>query len=185
MDAYILEAYRKKTGRKYIKTRTVTFSRDGEIANNLIFFGMCFFPFLFFTLSNDHIAFIIRKRQCLRGIKCPSLKSQKSLSESSKYLRSLCFACWLLYGNVAVKKREKSIWEKFIFRINPDLSVFTYWLYPWKWNVVGKNSNHLREQDFFFFCVNKHLLLWALSVGQSYTLQWPGLPWPRSGQVWE
>lgn len=41
MDTYTLEAYRKKTGRKYTKT----FARDGEIATHLIFF-ICFYYFL-------------------------------------------------------------------------------------------------------------------------------------------
>ena len=70
MDSYILEAYRKKTGRKYIETCTVMFSRDGKIANNLIFWGMCVFYFFFFCFShcpNDYIVFVIRKRQCLRN----------------------------------------------------------------------------------------------------------------------
>ena len=76
MDAYILEAYRKKTGRKYIETCTVPFSRDGEIANNLIFFGMRFFPSCFSHCPDDHTAFITRKRQGLRN-KMPFFEESK------------------------------------------------------------------------------------------------------------
>lgn len=39
-------------------------------------------------------------------MKYPFLKSLKELSESSKYFRSLCFAYWTLYGNVALKNKK-------------------------------------------------------------------------------
>lgn len=46
------EAHREMTGRKYTKTFIVTFSRDGEIATNLI----SSYPFsIFHTVYNDHI----------------------------------------------------------------------------------------------------------------------------------
>lgn len=52
MDIYTLKVLEKKTGRKY----TETFSRDGEIATNLIFYMLFLFPH---CLQLSHITFVI------------------------------------------------------------------------------------------------------------------------------
>lgn len=82
----------KKTGRKY----TETFSRDGEIATNLIFS----YAFSISTLSTVITYYICN--QCIRN-KYFSLKSLnfQNFSGSS----DLCFSYWTLYSNIAIKRK--------------------------------------------------------------------------------
>lgn len=103
-----LEAHRKMTGRKYTKTITATFSNDGEIATNLIFF-ICFFYFPR-CLQWSHMTFVIRKGQCIRNQ--IFFFEGSEISESFRPLKSLCLVSWTLHSNLGVKRRVRSTWEK-------------------------------------------------------------------------